>query len=210
MPHSQRTQPLNWLIPRKGLACREKFDARLNDIKPKGDDTDHLGMPSSSQPLIIITTIKLSILEEEHARAWVAERSLMAGWHGKAPTDYGADHSDLWRSPRTQPFTFNLHLPLNNRGDRWGTTHDFTTSFLHSPLGLGEAQACPLPNVVSPPLPLPALSSSPCHCSLQNGFGETWRTGNMCIPPQFASLYGSQVFVWSNCLLDLGTNFLIW
>ena len=32
----------------------------------------------------------------------------------------------------------------------------------------------------------------------------------MTIPPQFASLYdGQEVFVWSNCLLDLGTDFLI-
>ena len=33
--------------------------------------------------------------------------------------------------------------------------------------------------------------------------------GNMTIPLQFASLYNRQgVFVWSNCLLDLGTDFL--
>ena len=32
----------------------------------------------------------------------------------------------------------------------------------------------------------------------------------MSIPLQFASLYdGQEVFVWSNCLLDLGTDFLI-
>ena len=30
------------------------------------------------------------------------------------------------------------------------------------------------------------------------------------IPLQFASLYdGQEVFVWSDCLLDLGTNFLV-
>ena len=32
----------------------------------------------------------------------------------------------------------------------------------------------------------------------------------MTIPLQFASLYGGQeVFVWSNCLLDLSTDFLV-
>ena len=31
----------------------------------------------------------------------------------------------------------------------------------------------------------------------------------MTIPLQFASLYNGQVFVWSDCLLDLGTDFLV-
>ena len=32
----------------------------------------------------------------------------------------------------------------------------------------------------------------------------------MAIPLQFASLYdGQEVFVWSDCLLDLGTDFLV-
>ena len=32
----------------------------------------------------------------------------------------------------------------------------------------------------------------------------------MTIPLQFASLYdGQEVFVWSDCLLDLGTDFLV-
>ena len=33
---------------------------------------------------------------------------------------------------------------------------------------------------------------------------------DMSIPLQFASLYdGQEVFVWSDCLLDLGTDFLV-
>ena len=44
---------------------------------------------------------------------------------------------------------------------------------LHCPLGLGELQICPLPDVVFPPLPLSALSSAPFHCALQDGFGQT-------------------------------------
>ena len=34
--------------------------------------------------------------------------------------------------------------------------------------------------------------------------------GDMTIPLQFASLYeGQEVFVWSDCLLDLGTDILV-
>ena len=33
--------------------------------------------------------------------------------------------------------------------------------------------------------------------------------GDMTIPLQFASLYDGQAFVWSDCLLDLGTDFLV-
>ena len=44
---------------------------------------------------------------------------------------------------------------------------------LHCPLGLEELQACPFPDVVFPLLLLPALSSSPFHCALQDGVGQT-------------------------------------
>ena len=80
---------------------------------------------------------------------------------------------------------------------------------LHCPLGLGELLACPFPDVVFPSPFLSALSSSPFHCALHDDFGQTWWTGDMSIPLQFVSLYNGQVFVWSDCLLDLGTNFLI-
>ena len=65
---------------------------------------------------------------------------------------------------------------------------------LHCPLGPAELQACPFPNVVFPPLPLSALSSSPptLHCALQDCFGQTWWTGDMTIPLQFAYLYDGQ------------------
>ena len=48
--------------------------------------------------------------------------------------------------------------------------HFFPVS--HCPLGLGELQACPFPDVVFPPPSLSALSSSPFHCALQDGFGQ--------------------------------------
>ena len=44
---------------------------------------------------------------------------------------------------------------------------------LHCPLGLAKLQACPFLDVVFPPLPLSALSSSPFHCALQDGFGQS-------------------------------------
>ena len=108
------------------------------------------------------------------------------------------------------------HHQFLNREGRWRTTDDFTTSFLfslpdlHCPQGLGELQACPFPDVVSPPLPLSALSSSPFQCALQCGFGQTWWSGDMSRPLQSASLYdGQDVFVWSDCLLDPCTDFLV-
>ena len=67
------------------------------------------------------------------------------------------------------------HLSLYREG-RWGTTDSFETSFLHFstvlhwPLGLCKLKACPFPDVVFPPLLLSALSFSPFHCALQNGF----------------------------------------
>ena len=46
-----------------------------------------------------------------------------------------------------------------------------------------------------------------CHA---RWFGQTWWAGDSTIPLQFASLfYGQEVFVWSDCLLDLGTDFLL-
>ena len=82
----------------------------------------------------------------------------------------------IW--PRRFNF-LHLHLSLNRQG-RWGTADDFTISFLafflsvfHCPLGLGELQACPFSDVVFPPLPLSALSSSPFHCALRDGFRQT-------------------------------------
>ena len=108
------------------------------------------------------------------------------------------------------------HLSLNREG-RWSTTDEFTTSFLRFslrfslfPTALLDLEVCPFSNVVFPPLPLSALSSSPLHWALQDGFGQTWWIGDIFIPQQFASLYnGHEVFVWSDRLLDLGMDFLV-
>ena len=69
------------------------------------------------------------------------------------------------------------HLSLNREG-RLGTTDDFTTSFLHFSLfstALWDlANSRPVNSLMLfPPLTLSALSSSPFHCALQNGFCQT-------------------------------------
>ena len=116
---------------------------------------------------------------------------------------------DFWFSHH-----LSSHVSLNRQG-RWGTRW-FRSQFPpffpvpHCPLGLGVLHACQFPDVVFPPLPLSAVSSSPFLCALQDGFGQTWSTGDMTILLQFASLYNCQkVFVWPDCLLDLGTDFLV-
>ena len=67
------------------------------------------------------------------------------------------------------------------------------------PSGTWRIQACSFPDVVFPPLPLSALSSSPFHYALQDGFGQTWWTGDMTIPLQFVFLYDLRVLVRSSC-----------
>ena len=72
----------------------------------------------------------------------------------------------------------------------------FFFSVFHCPLGFGELQVCPFLDVVFPPLLLSALSSSPFHCASQDGFCQTWWTGNMSISLQFTYLYdGQEVFM---------------
>ena len=62
----------------------------------------------------------------------------------------------------------------------WGTTDDFTTSFLLFSLfstalwNLANSRPVrPFPDVVFPPLLLSALSSFPFHCALPDEFGQT-------------------------------------
>ena len=70
------------------------------------------------------------------------------------------------------------HQSLNREG-RWGTTDDFATSFLHFSLfstvlwDLPNSRPVHSPDVVFPPLPLSASSSSPFHRASQDGFGRT-------------------------------------
>ena len=85
------------------------------------------------------------------------------------------------------PYIYPLIPSIPQSGGSLGHHRWFRNQFspfvpvLHCPLGLCEHQACPFPDVVFPPLPLSALSSSPFHCVLQDGFGQTWWTGDMTI-----------------------------
>ena len=96
--------------------------------------------------------------------------------HAEKATPKASTGLKASQGKETRPFLptqdhHHHHLPLNHEG-RWGTTDDFATSFLHffpvlhCPLGLGELQACPFPNVVFPPLPQSALSSFPLSLCL--------------------------------------------
>ena len=49
----------------------------------------------------------------------------------------------------------------------------FFNLVLHCPLELGELQACPFLDVIFLPLPMSALSSSPFHSALEDGFDQT-------------------------------------
>ena len=107
---------------------------------------------------------------------------------------------------------WSIPSPRGSLGDHTWFHNQFPPFFsvLHCPLGICELQACPFHDVVFPPLLMFALSSSPIRCALQDGFGQTWWMGDMSIPLQFASHYdGQDVFVWSDCLLDLGTDFFV-
>ena len=127
-----------------------------------------------------------------------------------------ADHSSHPRPVQSRlPKAFTFTFPLTTRSlehHRWlHCSQPVSSIFLSSPqLGFGELQVCPFPHVVFPPLLQSALPSSPFHRALQDGFSQIWWTGDMTIPLQFASLYdGQEVFVWSNCMLDLGTDFFV-
>ena len=98
----------------------------------------------------------------------------------------------IWRIPLT-PF---WNPP--RRGLKRGVT--LSSPHLIYPL---TARVVGTPRMISQPFP-PFFSILHCpqgHCALQDGFGQTWWTGDMPIPLQFASLYnGRKVFVWSDCL----------
>ena len=123
-----------------------------------------------------------------------------------------------WSLLYVQPVTFiSSHLNYSLTARVVGAPQMICNQFfpffpvLHCPLGLNKLQACLFPDVVFPPLPLSALSSSRFCCALQDSFGQTWWTGDMTIPLQFVSLQwsgGLSVVQLPAAVLDLGTDFL--
>ena len=99
------------------------------------------------------------------------------------------------------------HHQFLNREGRWGTTNDFTTSFLYFPL-FSIAHSLKLSSHLFFCLPylLPS-STAPCKMVVARLMNKRY----ISIPLQFPShwLIKRSVFVWSNCLLDLGTDFLV-
>ena len=94
------------------------------------------------------------------------------------------------------PDQVSLHLHFHLSRSRWelfGHLRWLHNQFLpffsvpHCPLGLGELQACPFPDLIFPPLPL-FVFSSPFHHALQDVFCQTWWTGDMSILLLFVSL----------------------
>ena len=71
---------------------------------------------------------------------------------------------------RTFTFAFIYPQTLRIVGAPRMTSQPVSSFFLFSTALWGELQACPFPDVVFPPLPLSALSSSPFHCALYGGF----------------------------------------
>ena len=139
-------------------------------------------------------------------------------------------YSSMWETSETNPFV-STFMPCNiallaqihhhhhyqslNRTGRWGTTDDFATSFLH--FSLFSTALWDLPN--SGPVHFLMLSSHlflcpPCllppSLCLARWFWPDLMNRRHYVPLQFASLYDHQeIFVWSTCLLDLSTDFLV-
>ena len=107
-----------------------------------------------------------------------------------------------------------LHPSLNRRG-RWGTTdasQPVSSIDLCSPLPAGAWRTLGL----SIPWCYLLTSSSVClvffllSLSLARWFWPDLMNGKHDQPLQLASFYDrQQIFMWSNCLLDLGTDFLV-
>ena len=144
-------------------------------------------------------------------------------WHVYC-TLYGTTHRNRYslmtlgmcREPCTHHVIISLisHLSLNSEG-RWGTTDDFATNFLY--FSLFSTALWDFAN--SRPVHSLMLSShlffrTPCFlppfivpCKMVLARPDEWET---TISLQCASLCnGQEVFVCSDFLLDLGTDFLV-
>ena len=105
--------------------------------------------------------------------------ALASCFYQRMQEEVGRQHSEMDR-PRHHHHHHHHHLiiyPLTARvvGAPQMISQPVFSIFpvLLCPLRPAELQACPLPDVVFPPLPLSASSSSPFHCTLQDGFGHT-------------------------------------
>ena len=130
----------------------------------------------------------------------------VGGWGGGADSGRESKRSVCFGCQET---TLHLHLLLY-RGGRWGTRDVFYSSFLHFPLF--STAVWDLTN--SRPVHFLMLSSHLFFCLpclLPPFTVPCWMVlTRPDQPPQFAFLYdGHEVFVLSDCLLDLGTDFIV-
>ena len=112
----------------------------------------------------------------------------------------------------THTFTFIYPLTAGVFRAPQMTSQPVSSIFLYSPLpsGTWRTPGLSIPWCCLPTSSSVCLPSAPFHCALQDGFVQIWWTRDMTIPLQLASLCnGLEVFVWSDCLLDLGTDFLV-
>ena len=127
-------------------------------------------------------------------------------WEKKVP--WKTLHTNIDRS--LSACTFILTYPLIARviGASKMISQPVSSIFLCPPR-VGELQACPFPDVISPPLLLSAVFSPLSQCPAR-WFWPDLMNGKHVHTTQFASLYdGQKVFILSNCLLDLGMDFLV-
>ena len=104
------------------------------------------------------------------------------------------------------------HLSLNREGHR-GTTDDFTTSFLHFSLFSTALSAWRTPGLSIPWCSLPTSSSVclvffPLSLCLARWFWPNLINGKQSWPYHCSLRLFAMIFVWFDCLLDLGTDFL--
>ena len=114
--------------------------------------------------------------------------------------------------PRNTYIIHHHHQSLNCKG-HLGTTDDFATSFLHFPCSLlpSTSRISRTPGLSSPWCCVPTSSSVclvflPLSLCLTGWFWPDLMKGRH---DHTTALYNGQVFVWSNCLLDLSTDFLV-
>ena len=109
------------------------------------------------------------------------------------------------------PFTFTYPLTVGVVRAPKRNSQPVSSIFLCSPRPLGTLQTPGLffpDNVFPSVFVLSALSSSPFHCAMQDGFdGQETCPYHLIL---HRSLYNVQeIYLWSDCMLDLGTDFLI-
>ena len=113
------------------------------------------------------------------------------------------DRQDARKQPIARQAFPHLHLHLSlNRGGRWGTTDDFTTNAFWDLANSRPVQSLMLSSH-------DFFSVWLVYFPLSRWFWpDLMNERHVHITSVYVSLDG-QIFMWSDCLLDLGTDFLV-